>query len=151
MAVKKFELRSNSNGSFDITDRTGSAERYSIDSSGNHNFTGPSMRFNGMDIFKPLVCGEIRQQTPSSNFSVGRVGFSFARTTTATAGQYTITFASPLPNTHHVPLITNIGVSRYYFWVVNIINKTNQCFSMECKKASDQSWQDNPFTFAIVD
>ena len=37
---KKYEVRSTSSGSFDITDRTGGATRYSIDTNGNHNFTG---------------------------------------------------------------------------------------------------------------
>ena len=224
---KKYEVRSNSNGSFDITDRTSAITRYSIDSSGNHNFTGssiingdlsitgtttgitqsmipglesalnskqstisledgiqnfiypqgplyfqtvyPPVGFMGMNVqrtglflnmtnlytkaevdnlTKPLICGEIRPQTPSSNFSVGRIGFSFARTTTATAGQYTITFASPLPNANYVVHFTNIAVGQFYYWVMQIITKTNQGFTLECKR-TDQSWQDNPFSFVI--
>jgi len=66
---KKYELRSNNNGSFDITDRTGSATRYSIDANGNHSFTGTSMNFNNVDIFKPLICGEIRPQAGTYFFS----------------------------------------------------------------------------------
>ena len=33
---KRYEVRSTSSGSFDITDRTGGATRYSIDTNGNH-------------------------------------------------------------------------------------------------------------------
>ena len=55
---KKYEVRSTNTSSFDITDRTGGATRYSIDSSGNHSFTGASVKFGGFDVaLKPKFAG----------------------------------------------------------------------------------------------
>ena len=57
---KNYETRSNSNGSFDITDRSAGATRYSIDTSGNHSFTGASVKFGGFDVaLKPKFGGKI--------------------------------------------------------------------------------------------
>ena len=37
---KNYELRSGAYGNFDIVDKTANLPRYSIDTNGNHNFTG---------------------------------------------------------------------------------------------------------------
>jgi len=76
---KIYELRSTSTGGFDITDRLGGATRYSIDTNGNHTFSGASLKFGTTDILKKFqysgrvkTDGTIRYTNGVSSFTSSR-------------------------------------------------------------------------------
>ena len=90
---KLYEVRSTNNGSFDITDRTGGATRYSIDTSGNHTFSGASLKFGTTDILKKFQYSGRVKPDGSQRYSNGVSSFTVSHT--AGTGVYSLTLGGP--------------------------------------------------------